>query len=212
MQVVMLADAVQAEEFGVSDVNGTLTVIRVDDIVELVRHPDAAACFDLQFEPDAQRMALLKQFSSKPVFINDVLNKKPQDGRFIRFNGWPTFSGRKIIEAACADEPLKQQAEKIISACGKTIEWVPDAPGFISARVVAMIVNEAFFALGEGVSRKEDIDLAMKLGANYPYGPFEWAEKIGLKNIYDLLEELGKNNTRYQPAPFLKQEALASWL
>lgn len=211
MQVVMLADTAQAEEFGISMVHGTLTVLRADDIHELDRHPDAVACFDMKFEPDAQRMSLLQQFSSNPVFINDILKKKPQDSRFIRINGWPTFSGRKIIEAACADESLKQQAEKIFSVFGKTIEWVPDTPGFISARVVAMIVNEAFFALGEGVGRKEDIDLAMKLGANYPYGPFEWAEKIGLKNIYDLLEELSKNNARYQPAPLLKKEAFASW-
>ena len=49
----------------------------------------------------------------------------------------------------------------------------PDIPGFISARVVSMIINEAYFALEEEVSSKEEIDTAMKLGTNYPYGPFD---------------------------------------
>jgi 3-hydroxybutyryl-CoA dehydrogenase len=53
-----------------------------------------------------------------------------------------------------------------------------------------MIVNEAFIALKEGVSTKEEIDIAMKLGTNYPYGPFEWAEKIGTERIKNLLSKL----------------------
>jgi len=89
----------------------------------------------------------------------------------------------------------------------KKIEWVPDIAGFISARVVSMIVNEAWFALEEEVSTKKEIDTAMKLGTNYPYGPFEWGEKIGLKNIYELLTVLSKTNSRYQPAALLQKEA-----
>jgi 3-hydroxybutyryl-CoA dehydrogenase len=70
-----------------------------------------------------------------------------------------------------------------------------------------MIVNEAFFALGESVSTMPQIDLAMKLGTNYPYGPFEWSNKIGLKNITGLLNELSKEEKRYQPAKLLLKEA-----
>ena len=71
-----------------------------------------------------------------------------------------------------------------------------------------MIINEAYFALEEGVSTKEEIDTAMKLGTNYPYGPFEWAKKIGLKNIFQLLDKLHKTNLRYEPAALLKKEAI----
>ena len=56
-------------------------------------------------------------------------------------------------------------------------------PGFITARVIAMIINEAFFALQENVSSKEEIDTAMRLGTNYPYGPFEWTKLIGIDKI-----------------------------
>ena len=73
-----------------------------------------------------------------------------------------------------------------------------------------MIINEAFFALQENVSSKEEIDTAMKLGTNYPFGPFEWAERIGLKNIFELLTGLSKTQSRYEPAALLKQQALAS--
>jgi 3-hydroxybutyryl-CoA dehydrogenase len=75
--------------------------------------------------------------------------------------------------------------------------------------VIASIINEAFFALQENVSTREDIDTAMKLGTNYPYGPFEWAERIGLMRIYGLLDALCRQHGRYLPAPLLKQTALA---
>jgi 3-hydroxybutyryl-CoA dehydrogenase len=78
------------------------------------------------------------------------------------------------------------------------MEWVPDVPGFITARVIAMIVNEAWFALEEGISTKEDIDIAMRLGTNYPYGPFEWGNQIGLENVYALLGKLSKISKRYR--------------
>ena len=83
---------------------------------------------------------------------------------------------------------------------------VADEPGLVSARIIAMIINEAYFALGEKVSTKEEIDLAMKLGTNYPYGPFEWSEKIGLKKVYTLLEKLSNTDIRYIAASAMKKE------
>ena len=83
---------------------------------------------------------------------------------------------------------------------------VPDVPGMISTRVIAMIINEAYFGLGDGISSKKDIDIAMKLGTNYPYGPFEWGEKIGLKKIYALLKKLSEKDDRYTVAPALEKE------
>ena len=93
-----------------------------------------------------------------------------------------------------------------MTAINKQIITVKDEPGLIAARTIAMLINEAYFALGEDVSTKEEIDLAMKLGTNYPYGPFEWSKKIGLKRIYMLLEKLGKTDNRYAIAPAMKSE------
>ena len=70
-----------------------------------------------------------------------------------------------------------------------------------------MIINETYFALDEKVSTQDAIDVAMTLGTNYPYGPFEWSKKIGLKNVYDLLSRLSEINKRYEPASLLKKQA-----
>jgi 3-hydroxybutyryl-CoA dehydrogenase len=69
-----------------------------------------------------------------------------------------------------------------------------------------MIINEAYLALGEEVSTIPEIDTAMKLGTNYPNGPFEWCDLIGAANVSALLEKLSQQNTRYTPAPLLKQK------
>jgi 3-hydroxybutyryl-CoA dehydrogenase len=78
----------------------------------------------------------------------------------------------------------------------------------IAARVISMIINEAYFALGDKISTKEQIDIAMKLGTNYPYGPFEWSEKIGLQKIYALLKKLREKERRYDIAPLLDEEIM----
>jgi 3-hydroxybutyryl-CoA dehydrogenase len=93
----------------------------------------------------------------------------------------------------------------VLEALNWSFQVVPDVKGMIAARVIAMIVNEAYFALGDDVSSKENIDTAMKLGTNYPLGPFEWSEKIGLHNILNLLTSLSEDDKRYLPAPLLKQ-------
>ncbi len=73
---------------------------------------------------------------------------------------------------------------------GRRVEWLPDEPGFVTPRVISMIINEAYFAFAEGVSTPEEIDTAMKLGTNYPYGPIEWGNRIGLQNVVRLLKKL----------------------
>jgi 3-hydroxybutyryl-CoA dehydrogenase len=83
---------------------------------------------------------------------------------------------------------------------------LPDIAGMFTPRTISMIVNEGYFALQEEISSKKEIDIAMRLGTNYPYGPFEWSEKIGLKKIYNLLEQLAHTDKRYVPAPLLVKE------
>jgi 3-hydroxybutyryl-CoA dehydrogenase len=79
----------------------------------------------------------------------------------------------------------------------------------VSGKIISMIVNEAYFALEDEVSTKEEIDIAMKSGTNYPYGPFEWSKKIGLNNIYTLLQKLSTTDKRYTPSSLLIKEAAA---
>ena len=78
----------------------------------------------------------------------------------------------------------------------------------VALRVISCIVNEAFLALSEGVATAEDIDRAMKLGANYPRGPFAWEKEIGAKNIVETLDSLRANyGDAYLAAPVLRERA-----
>ena len=88
----------------------------------------------------------------------------------------------------------------------KRLLLVEDEPGLVSARVLSMIINEAYFALGENVSTIPEIDLAMKLGTNYSLGPFEWQDRIGIENIYLLLKKLSETSKRYLIAPLLEEK------
>ena len=80
----------------------------------------------------------------------------------------------------------------------------------MNIRIISMIINEAYYTVMEGTATKEDIDTGMKLGTNYPMGPFEWAGKWGIANIYELLEAmyLDSKDERYKICPLLKQEYL----
>jgi 3-hydroxybutyryl-CoA dehydrogenase len=134
------------------------------------------------------------------VIINGVEDTLAEtNSSFVRINGWPTFLKSPIIEASSLIDDNKAKAEEIFFLFNKKLEWLPDEIGFITPRVVSMIINEAFIAWKEGVSTKEEIDTAMKLGTNYPYGPFEWAEKIDVEKIKSLLEKLSHYQERYKP-------------
>jgi len=210
MQIVVVANEGLKMELLAQGLKADVIVEWINEPATLLQFPDADAYIDLLFQDEAERIKALQQVLPKPILVNAViavLNQLPEG--FIRFNGWNTFLKRPVVEAAAIDEKMKTKAEQIFSLFNKKIEWVPDIPGFISARVIAMVINEAYFALNEEVSTKKEIDIAMKLGTNYPYGPFEWAEKIGLKNVYKLLNTLAKTppgDKRYEPAELLKRK------
>ena len=146
-----------------------------------------------------------ERFGEKPVYVNQVIEtlaKLRLPDNVSRINGWPGFLERQLWEVV-SNQP--EGHEEAFYPLNRKIIFVKDEPGFVSARVISMIVNEAFFAFGENISSIEEIDMAMKLGTNYPDGPFEWAEKIGVENIYGLLEKLAEKEERYLPAPALKK-------
>jgi 3-hydroxybutyryl-CoA dehydrogenase len=136
-----------------------------------------------------------------PVLIHavtDTLTERHLPATVLRINAWPGFLERTTWEIAGAN---MTEMEQLATALGKPLLPVADIPGFIAARVLAGIINEAYFTLGDGVSTKTEIDIAMKMGTNYPYGPFEWAEKIGLAHIHALLVKMAITDPIYIPAP-----------
>ncbi len=107
-----------------------------------------------------------------------------------------------------------ERAKQCFLKVTEKIEVVEDEVGLVFPRILAMIINEAVFALMEKTATIEDIDIAMKKGTNYPYGPFEWADDIGLDDVYAVLAGLKRSlgEERYRPASLLKKMVLAKWI
>lgn len=205
MTIAILADAVLKEEWLEKEVPGTIELLWADSIRSLLMM-EADAYFDLLFHPDPERNAQLKQLKGKPLFINAVAWTGRSAGiPAIRIAAWPTLLRRPLVEIALTDEQQRPAAEAILNALTWRFQVVPDIAGMITPRVLATIINEAWFTLGAGVSSKAEIDVAMKLGTNYPMGPFEWGAAIGLFNVISLLSELSRHDKRYEPAPALQQ-------
>ena len=208
MQLVVLTNEQLKEELLSAGINDSCKIDWLNSSKEFSSYADADAVIDLLFEHNGYDSSHLTDFLKKPVFVNSVNKTIVEIGLpVIRINAWPGFLKRNVAEACCGNNADKNEAEKILGLLNRRVEWVPDIKGFISPRIVSMIINEAYFALQENVSTKEEIDIAMKLGTNYPYGPFEWSKKIGLKNIVTLLTELSLTEKRYQPADPLLKEA-----
>jgi 3-hydroxybutyryl-CoA dehydrogenase len=172
------------------------------------RAPEADAYFDLMGEDD--ELFPFRDVKDRPVFVHAVITTSEAfPANTIRINNWPGFFTGSIREIYASRE-IWDKAETVLQTLSWSYKNAPDTPGMIAARIVSMIINEAYFALGEGVSSRQEIDTAMKLGTNYPYGPFEWSEIIGLQKIHRLLQQLSENDSRYAIAPKLIEESTAS--
>lgn len=128
----------------------------------------------------------------------------------VGFNGLPTFINRPTVEISTLATEHKAKVEILLQQAGTDFLWVEDRVGMASPRVICMIINEAFYTVQEGTASKEDIDQGMKLGTSYPYGPFEWCNKIGIQHVYEVLEALYEDTReeRYKICPLLKKEYL----
>jgi 3-hydroxybutyryl-CoA dehydrogenase len=157
----------------------------------------------------------------RPVFINTVTqslgallsqNNFQGPACIVGFNGMHTLLNRSLLEVALG----KAEDETIVSDICDQLQTkyvlVEDRVGLVTPRVICMIINEAYYTAMEGTATKEAIDLAMKLGTNYPYGPFEWCARIGIRQVYELLEAVyaDTKDERYKICPLLRQEYLRS--
>jgi 3-hydroxybutyryl-CoA dehydrogenase len=100
-------------------------------------------------------------------------------------------------------------AEEFFSKLGFLAEWVEDAPGLVLGRIVCQLVNEAAFAISEGVGSADDVDTGLTLGLSHPRGPVAWSEAIGLDHVLAVLDGLWeeRREERYRAAPLLRRAA-----
>ena len=112
----------------------------------------------------------------------------------------------EVVRALETDEDTLATAVEVGRRMGKEVVVIKESPGFITSRINAMIGNEAFYMLQEGIASPADIDKALKLGLNHPMGPFELVDLVGLDTRLNILEYLHKSlGEKYRPAPLLVQ-------
>lgn len=203
MTIAILADDTLKNEWLQHQFPESISIIWADSMSSLTML-DADAYVDLLFRNDPERNRHLARMLPKPVIVNAVeFTTEEIRHPFVRINAWPTLLQRSIAEIVLPASITEESIKEIFTALNWQYQLAPDVPGMITARVLAMIINEAYFTLGAEVSSREEIDTAMKLGTNYPMGPFEWSEKIGLQRVYALLQQLQLTDERYAPAPAL---------
>jgi 3-hydroxybutyryl-CoA dehydrogenase len=133
-------------------------------------------------------------------------------GAAVGFHVLPPLEGSPLVELTRGARTAVLAAERVeafFAALGLRTAWVGDAPGLVLGRIVAQLVNEACFAVGEGVGSREDVDAGMVLGLNHPRGPFAWCEAMGAEHVIAVLDglriELGEE--RYRTSPLLRRLA-----
>jgi 3-hydroxybutyryl-CoA dehydrogenase len=135
----------------------------------------------------------------------------------IGFHLLPPLEGCRLAELTklpSAHSFAAEAAEEFFARLGLLTEWVEDAPGLALGRIACQLVNEACFAVGEGVGSEEDVDLGLTLGLNHPRGPFAWLEAIGVEHVCSVLDGLWRERReeRYRIAPLLWRRAMvAGW-
>jgi 3-hydroxybutyryl-CoA dehydrogenase len=184
------------------------------DAEKFLESHDITFDFIIDEEPDEFYIYIDKKITlflnTCKISLSELAHQKQLRCTIFGFNGLPTFLNRNIFEASLLNKTDDSILRRICEQLNTIVMIVDDRVGFVTPRVVSMIINEAYYAVQEGTASREDIDKAMKLGTNYPFGPFEWCQLIGTKHVYELLDALYEDtkDERYKICPLLKKEYL----
>lgn len=188
--------------------------------IEVSVASECEVVFDLNADEKENRISDYSSLENKLIIIcavkkrlkEMIIQDADSKNHFVGFNALPTFINRSILEVSFLNEDSKKNFTEFASAIN--CEWleVKDETGMVTLRVIGMLINEACFSFNEGVASMEDIDKGMKLGTNYPYGPFEWCDRIGVKDVYETLLAIRNitNDERYAIAELLKKKYLSN--
>lgn len=154
--------------------------------------------------------------NTSSISITDIAakTKRPEQVIGMHFmNPVPVMQLVEVIRGLATSDATTQRVLELSKAVGKTPVEVNDFPGFVANRILLPMINEAVYALMEGVGTVEAIDTVMKLGMNHPMGPLALADLIGLDTCLAILEVLheGLGDSKYRPCPLLRKYVAAGW-
>jgi len=158
---------------------------------------------------------LASNTSSLPITEIAAATGRPEQVIGMHFmNPVPVMELVEIIRGLQTSDETFQQVKAVSAQLGKTSVEVNDFPGFVANRVLLPMINEAIYAVYEGVASPKDIDTVMKLGMNHPMGPLTLADFIGLDTCLSIMEALygGLGDSKYRPCPLLRKYVKAGWL
>jgi len=166
--------------------------------------------------PHLQPETILASNTSS-ISITRLASMTDRPGKFIGmhfFNPVPMMKLVEIIRGIATDDETYQAVFELSEKLGKTAATAEDSPGFIVNRILCPMLNEAIFALFEGVGTVTSIDAGMKLGANHPMGPLELCDFVGLDTLLSVMRVLhaGLGEDKYRPCPLLVKYVEAGWL
>lgn len=155
--------------------------------------------------------------NTSSISITRLASVTQHPGRFVGlhfFNPVPVMKLVEVIPGLATNEETLEFAGQLATTLGKTPVRVKDFPGFVSNRVLMPMINEAIYAVMEGVADPKGVDDVMKLGMNHPMGPLELADLIGLDVCLDIMKTLyeGFRDSKYRPCPLLEKMVNAGWL
>lgn len=155
--------------------------------------------------------------NTSSISITRLASRTDRPEKFMGFhfmNPVPVMKLVELIRGIATDEATYDTCLNVVERLGKTPAMAEDFPGFIVNRILMPMINEAVYALYEGVGSVKSIDTSMKLGANHPMGPLELADFIGLDTCLAIMNVLhdGLADTKYRPCPLLTKYVEAGWL
>ena len=155
--------------------------------------------------------------NTSSISITRLASRTDRPEKFMGFhfmNPVPIMQLVELIRGIATDGPTFDACKSVVDRLGKTSATAEDFPAFIVNRILMPMINEAVYALYEGVGNVESIDTSLKLGANHPMGPLELADFIGLDTCLAIMQVLhdGLSDTKYRPCPLLTKYVEAGWL